>query len=188
MRILLASLMCLLLATAECLALKGGPVYPIGSNLTGTYAGVLIPNFDPTDPFSSNSIGVFAAGVPTTGFTSGVFAFFTQGRLFLGSIEGIADPKGATIRGILQADIGGAPDVATDSLPSARGKLDARVVANPGGFTTATSVRLQGTATLFVSEGNTDVNGKLIISSSFTLVVDGFKQSDTATTPVLPTT
>lgn len=188
MKILFASLMCLVLCTAECFALKGGPPYPVGTNLTGTYGGVLQPPFDPTDPFSANSIGIFAAGVPASGFTSGGFAFFTQGRIFLGTILGTADPRGATIKGILQADIGGAPSVATDSLPSARGKLDARVVADRSGFGAVSGIRLTGKATLFISEGNTDATGKLIISSSFTLVVDGFKQSDTATTPLLPTT
>lgn len=185
MNILLAALMCLLLTAAESFALKGGPVYPGGTNLTGTYAGVLIPPFDPTDPFSSNSIGIFAAGVPTTGFTSGVFAFFTQGRLFLGTVEAVADPKGGTIKGILQADIGAAPGTATDTLPSARGKIDAKVVP---GTTFGSAARVHGTATLFVSEGNIDADGKLIVSSTFNLVVDGFKQSTTATTPTLPTT
>ncbi len=184
MKALLAAIMCLLLTTAESFALKGGPVYPGGTNLVGTYAGVLIPEFDPTDPFSTNSIGVFATGVPTTGLTSGVFAFFTQGRLFLGTMEGVADPKGGTIKGILQADIGEAPGTATDALPSARGKLDAKVV--PGSAFGA-AARVRGTAILFVSEGNTDAEGKLIVSSTFTLTVDGFKQSDTATTPTLPT-
>jgi hypothetical protein len=139
---------------------------------------VLQPSFDPTDPFSSNSIGIFTTGIPTSGFATGSFAFFTRGRVFLGTIQGVADPKGASIKGILQADIGGAPDISTDLLPSARGKLDARVVTFTG-FTGVSAVRIKGEATLFVSEGLRDDSGKLIVSSIIVLAVDGFKQSNT---------
>jgi hypothetical protein len=176
---LFGSLLCLVLATSQSFAIKGGPQYPGGTaSLTGTYAGVLQPSFDPTDPFSSNSIGIFTAGVPTSGFATGSFAFFTRGRVFLGTIQGVADPKGASIKGILQADIGGAPGVSTDTLPSARGKVDARLLTSPGS-TGLSSVRLKGEATLFVSEGNRDASGDLIVSSIIVLGVDGFKQSNT---------
>ncbi len=188
MKIVFAALMCLVLATSEAFAVSGGPVFPAGANLVGTYAGILQPAFDPTDPFSSNSIGIFTASVPATGFAGGDFVFFTQGRIFLGTMQGIGDPKGATIKGILQADTGGAPTVATDSLPSARGKLDAKVIPNANGTSLSTAVRVTGKATLLVSEGNTDATGKLIISSAFTLLVRGFKQSNTATPVAVPTT
>lgn len=188
MKSVFAGLMCLLLTSAQCFAISGGPIFPAGTNLVGTYAGILQPAFDPTDPFSSNSIGIFTASVPATGSAGGDFVFFTQGRIFLGTMQGIGDPKGATIKGILQADTGGAPTVATDSLPSARGKLDAKVVTSASGTSLATAVRVTGKATLLVSEGNTDATGKLIISSAFTLLVRGFKQSNTATAVTVPTT
>ena len=179
MKILLACLMCVVLSASECFAIKGGPAYPGGTiNLTGTYAGVLQPSFDPTDPFSSNSIGIFTTGIPTSGFASGSFAFFTRGRVFLGTMQGVGDPKAASIKGILQADVGGAPDVSTDLLPSARGKLDARVVTSPGS-TGLSAIRMKGEATLFVSEGNSDASGKLIVSFIIAFAVDGFKQSNT---------
>ena len=60
MKAILGSLLCLVLCASECFALKGGPPYPGGStSIVGTYAGVLQPAFDPTDPFSANSVGVF---------------------------------------------------------------------------------------------------------------------------------
>jgi len=187
MKILLASLMSLLLCTHECMALKGGPVYPAGTNIVGTYAAVLIPQFDPTDPFSTNSIGVFAASVPGTGLASGGFAFFARGQIFLGTMTGIGDPQGGTLKGLLQADTGDAPLDATDELPGARGKLNARVVTERSSFGTA--VRLRGDATLFVDQGQTDPEtGQKIITASYILAVEGFKQSDTAVAVTLPNT
>ena len=153
----------------------------------GTYAAVLQPQFDPTDPFSSNSIGVFAAAVPGTGLASGGFAFFARGQIFLGTMTGVGDPKAGTLKGMLQADTGDAPLDATDELPGARGKLDARVVSQASRFGT-TAVRLRGEATLFVDQGRTDANGVKIITASYTLAVEGFKQSNTATAVTLPNT
>jgi hypothetical protein len=185
MRIFFALLMCLVFSTAQCFAIKGGPPYPGGTiNLTGTYAGVLQPSFDPTDPFSANSIGIFTTGIPTSGFATGNFVFFTRGRVFFGTIKGVADPKGASIKGILEATVAGsttsspAPGLVINP-PSARGKMDARVTA-PAGAAALSSVRIKGDATLFVSEGKTDPNsGQLIVSFVLAFAVDGFKQSNT---------
>ena len=188
MRILLACLMCLVLSTVQCFALKGGPPYPAGTNMIGTYAAVLIPEFDPTDPFSSNSIGVFAASVPTSGLANGGFAFFARGQIFLGTMTGVGDPKGGELRGILQADVGDAPNDATDEIPGARGKLDARVVNETVGFGTGT-IRLRGEATLLVDQGQVDpTTGQKIITATYSLAVEGFKQSDTPSTVTLPNT
>ncbi len=169
------------------MALKGGPVFPAGTNLIGTYAAALVPQFDPTDPFSTNSIGVFAASIPGTGLASGGFAFFARGQIFLGTMTGVGDPKGGTLKGILQADTGDAPLDATDELPGARGKLNARVVSEASSFG-RTAIRLRGDATLFVDQGQTNADGQKIITSSYILAVEGFKQSDTATSVTLPNT
>lgn len=186
MRILLASLMCLVLTAVQSYAVKGGPVYPVSStSVIGTYAAVLIPEFDPTDPFSSNSIGVFAASVPPTGLASGGFAFFARGQIFLGTMTGVGDPKGGTLKGLLQADTGNAPLDATDELPGARGKLDARVVSEAG---SGGSIRLRGEATLFVDQGRSDSSGQKIITAVYNLAVEGFKQSGSPSSVTLPNT
>lgn len=187
MKALFGCLLCLLLATSQAYAVKGGPVYPAGStSVTGTYAAVLIPQFDPTDPGSGNSIGVFAASVPQTGLATGGFAFFARGQIFFGTMIGVGDPKGGTIKGILQADTGNAPLDATDELPGARGRLNARARSVPSGFGT-TAIRLTGEATLFVDQGQTNpATGEKIVTASYVLVVDGFKQSETATAVDLP--
>lgn len=65
MEAILGSLFCLVLFAAECFAIKSGLPYPGNTNIVGPFAGVLQPAFDPTDPFSSNSLGVFTLGVPT---------------------------------------------------------------------------------------------------------------------------
>ena len=187
MKALLGCLLCLVFTSAQCFAISGGPQYPAGTNMVGTYAAVLQPQFDPTDPFSSNSIGVFAASVPSTGLASGGFAFFARGQIFLGTMTGVGDPKGGTIKGILQADTGDAPLDATDELPGARGKLDAKVVSQASRFG-PTAVRLRGQATLLVDQGETDDTGRKIITASYTLAVEGFKQSDTASQVTLPNT
>ncbi len=189
MKILLACLLCVVLTVSECYAVSGGPQYPGGgTNVVGTYAAVLIPQFDPTDPFSTNSIGVFAASVPTTGLANGGFAFFARGQIFLGTMTGVGDPQGGTIKGILQADVGDVPNDATDEIPGARGKLDAQIVAARNGFGTA-AIRLRGDAFLFVDQGQVDpVTGTKIITASYALAVEGFKQSNSPSSVTLPNT
>ena len=103
MKILLAALMCLVLCTSECFALKGGPVYPAGINIVGTYAGVLQGVFDPTNPASSNSIGIFFSGAPSTGNAAGAFVMFSRGRVFTGTVMAFASPQRASLQGILSA-------------------------------------------------------------------------------------
>ncbi|MDQ6809456.1 MAG: hypothetical protein M3Z64_08565, partial [Verrucomicrobiota bacterium] len=95
MKAILGSLLCIVLATSQAFGISGGPQYPGGTNLVGTYAGVLQPMFDPTNPSSSNSIGVFSLGIPTSGTGGGTFVMFTQGRVFSGTIQGVGDPNKA---------------------------------------------------------------------------------------------
>jgi hypothetical protein len=125
--------------------------------------------------------------VPNTGLANGGFAFFARGQIFLGTMTGVGDPKGGRLRGLLQADTGDAPLDATDEIPGARGKLDARVVSEVTAAGTS-SIRLRGDATLFVDQGQTDATGTKIITASYTLAVEGFKQSDTASPVTLPNT
>ncbi len=165
MRILLAVLMCLLLGTAECWALKGGPEYKAGATITGTYAGVLEPRFDPTDPFSSNSLGIFSLSVPATGLASGSFVMFVRGTVFKGTIQGLGDPNKGSVTAILDASFAVTSNSSTISdsfgfvftsstnivTARAQGNLNAKVSATRTGLATSATL-IKGTANLFVSQ------------------------------------
>jgi hypothetical protein len=88
MKILLASLMCLVLGASECFAIKGGP-WGGGRQVrtTGNYAGLFIPTI------ADNSLGIFTATIPTTGLGSGTVAFFRNGIFYPGTLQAIVDPR-----------------------------------------------------------------------------------------------
>ena len=184
---------------AQCLAVKGGPEYPAGRNITGTYAGVMQGIFDPTNPASSNSIGVFSLGVPQTGLATGTFLMFARGRAFTGTINAAGDPDAGTVKGLLAAsynfnlqrtevdDDGNPVVVSIPITATANGPIQSRVIAPRSGRIGA-ATRLKGDATLsitggFVSSGT----GEPIVTSVLSLAVTGFKQSDTAVTAAAPT-
>jgi hypothetical protein len=191
MKILLASLMCLVLGASQCFAHKGGPTYPAGTNLVGTYAGVLQGVFDPTNPASSNSIGVFSLGVPSTGNAHGSFIMFSRGRIFTGTTNAFADPNHGTLKGILDAsfnsnlsrlltDADGTQHIDTISVTAtANGPINATVAQSQSAsfFALATTI-LRGDATLSISQGGVAANGDPIITSVLSLTVSGVKQSD----------
>lgn len=216
MKILFASLMCLVLCTAECFALKGGPPYPVGSSVNGTYAGVLEPRFDPTDPFSSNSLGIFSLSVPSTGLASGGFVMFVRGTVFKGTIQGLGDPTRGTIRGILDASLSqltsqiifsdpffGSFTSSTSTVTArAQGNLNARVFSSNSGTVTSATL-LKGTANIFVTQTNSASptpsptggpsptpgpggGGSGNLSTAFSLDVIGFRQSTTAVAATTP--
>ena len=165
MRILLASLMCLVLTAVQCYAVKGGPEYPAGTNITGTYAGVLEPRFDPTDPFSTNSLGIFSLSVPATGLAGGSFVMFVRGTVFKGTIQGLGNPNSGTVTAVLDASFSvltnqfvindpffGTFTSSTSNVTArAQGNLNARVSSSRGATTTSATLLL-GTANLFVSQ------------------------------------
>ena len=104
MRILLACLLCLVLPTAECFAIKGGPPYPAGTqSLSAPMRACMQGVFDPTNPAASNSIGIFSLGVPSTGNATGAFVMFSRGRVFTGTAQAFADPQKASLSGVLSA-------------------------------------------------------------------------------------
>ena len=188
MKALFASLLCLVLTASQTFAIKGGPAYPAGTNLVGTYAGVLQGVFDPTTPSSSNSIGVFSVGVPKTGLASGPFVMFSRGRVFSGTIQGTADPTKASIKGVLNATFNFTKSqivegevLTTEVTAHASGPLYATVAATKSARTlsTATTI-LQGSAILSISEGQVAENNDPIIVSTLSLTVSGYKQSDAA--------
>jgi hypothetical protein len=196
MKILLAALMCLVLCTSECFALKGGPVYPGSTDIVGTYAGVLQGLFDPTNPASSNSIGVFSLGIPQSGLSTGTFIMFARGRAFTGTINATGDPNRGTVRGLLaasynfnlqrtQIDASGNPVVVSIPITAtANGPIQATIVAPKSGTVLGTATRLTGAATLSITGGFVSGStGEPIVTSVLSLGVSGFKQSATATSP-----
>ena len=187
MKAILGSLLCLVLFASECFALKGGPPYPGSTNLVGTYAGVLQPAFDPTDPFSANSLGVFTLGIPTTGTSTGTFVMFSRGRVFGGTIQGVTDPNKATVNALLNATftytvnfIGVDGSLQTIQVTATvNGPFNAKVVT-PRSVLSSSSALLRGTAVAFISNGSLEDNLDPTIDGTLSLNVLGFKQSDAA--------
>lgn len=185
MKALLGSLLCLVLFSSECFAIKGGPPYPASTNIIGTYAGVLQPAFDPTDPFSSNSLGVFTLGVPSIGASSGTFVMFTRGRVFGGTIQGVGDPNKATLSALLDASFnytlsfldGSGTLQSIQVTASVNGPLTAKVTATRSPFAVS-SARIVGSAVAFISNGAVENNGDPTIDGTLSLSVVGFKQSN----------
>ena len=189
MKAVLGCLLCLILTSAQCLAVKGGPEYPLGNNVVGTYAGVLQGAFDPTNPGSSNTIGIFSLGVPSSGTAGGGFLMFSRGRVFSGSIQGFADPENATLKGILDASYNfsvsfavpgenGSVDIETiDVTATANGPITAKI-ANARSASGGSVTRLRGEATLHISQGNLEGNLDPSIDRILSLVVSGIKQSN----------
>jgi hypothetical protein len=166
------------------------------------------PTTCPDSPFgcSANSLGVFSVGVPNSGLATGTFVMFSQGRVFNGTIQGTADPgkdaNSARINAALSASFNFTlteitpcpiPTPSPDCTPSATTQ---QVTASANGSLSAhfrnqssqailgaASVRLAGSATIDISQGQVDP-GTLepIITCHMTLVVRGFKQTDTAPT------
>ena len=194
MKALFASLLCLVLTVSQTFAIKGGPPYPAGTNLVGTFAGVMQGVFDPTKPSSSNSIGVYSLGIPKTGNATGPFVMFARGRVFSGTIQATADPTKASIQGVLSAtfnynlsvvvrDSDGSTHI--DTVPvtaTANGPLTSTVSAIKSKNLTTSSTIMQGSAVLNISQGGVAANGDPVIVDVLSLTVSGYKQSDAAPT------
>jgi hypothetical protein len=181
---LFGSLLCFVLATSQCFAISGGPVYPANKiNIVGTYAGVLQGVFDPTNPASTNTLGIFSVGVPAQGLANGSLALFTGERTFVGTMQGIGDPNKGTLRAALQAIpvvTGGGITIFTLNF-HADGTLEAKVKAPRSGIQTIARTRLVGSAIVNTVNRNTTPPTRTIAS----FMVDGFKQSNTASTATI---
>ena len=180
MRILLASLMCLVLFESECFALKGGPVYG-GSkaNITGTYAGVLTPTQ------GSNSLAIFSLQIAQTGIGTGTLVIFDVGQIYSGTLQATGDPDKGKVTGLIRAtfpyivsvpsgtDSDGNPTFTTTTVVAvAAGTMQGKVKASAN-FSGVTSARLTGTA---------DVQFSLTVNNPFDEIIYdiiGFKQSST---------
>jgi hypothetical protein len=196
MKIVLACLMCLVLGASESFAIDGGPVYPGGTNVVGTYAGVIdrVVTDSPLD-CGANSIGVFSVGVPKTGISSGTFVMFSQGRTFTGTIQGVADPGKSTLKGVLNASFnftvtrtninpvtGETTTTTTDVTASANGNLKTQITSGADLTLGVTATRLRGTATLSIDMGQLNADLTPLVVCEVTLRVRGFKQSNDAPT------
>jgi len=199
---LFASLLCFALTASQTFALKGGPPYPAGTNLVGTFAGVLQGVFDPTNPSSSNTIGVYSLGIPKTGNATGPFVMFARGRVFSGTVQGTADPTKATIKCVMDAKFNYNLLVPVTETTTTNGVTTSKttfqtlaISATANGPLTSTvssiksknlgtsSTIMQGTATLSVSQGAVNTStGAPIITDILSLTVSGYKQSDAAPT------
>jgi len=149
--------------------------------------------FDPTNPASSNSIGVYSLGIPKTGNATGPFVMFSRGRVFSGTVQATADPTKATIKGVLSATFNYNLSVlVTDSSGSHIDTVPVTATANGPLVSSVSSIKsknlvtsstiMQGTATLNISQGGVAANGDPVIVDILSLSVYGYKQSDTAPT------
>ena len=192
MKGLFGSLLCLVLATSQAFALKGGPNYGSGGpNIIGSYAGVLQGLFDPTNPASSNSIGIFTLGVPQTGNATGDFIMFARGRTFRGTIEASADPRKAVLKGIVSATYnynlqrtefdkdGNLRVVSIPVTATVNGPIEAKAATAQSRTFATSSTLLRGEATLFISGGYVNNAGDPVINEIVLLSVNGYKQSNT---------
>lgn len=208
MKKVLSLLMAFVFLQAQSYALSGGPVFgsSVNLNVIGTYAGVLVPEEVEVEndlgsvQSSSASIGLFSLGVPESGPATGSAIVFVDGTAFNGTIIGVADPLDGQLRAIIDAvstyviqtpvqtgvDENGLPVIEiVESNIFAQGSIDAQIIAfgvpNSFGQTLPGSTRVVGTASIDIF-GELEDDGTPLVSNTATFTVDGFKQSDTATT------
>jgi len=193
--------MCLVLTASECIAISGGPIFPGSLNVVGSYAGVIKRPSDtppavlncppPMSGCSANSLGVFSIGVPASGISSGTFVMFSQGRIFTGTIRGTADPGTARLTGVLNAtfdftvtDNSVTPPTTTMVTASANGNLKTKIttVTSHSNLSTTTAIRLGGSATLNIDQGELNSANEPCVTCFMTLRVVGFKQTNTSST------
>jgi hypothetical protein len=176
-------------------------------NLTGTYAGVLVPTSD-TDQVNTGttSIGVFAVGIPglTSGtvISQGVGVLFADGAGYNLSINGTFDPQDSTLTAII---FGESNFLVSESIPNgfengvetfttitfsieAEGSMTGTVKAPTGndavtGPGTKNSASITGTAQIDTFTA-VDLNGP-IITGVINFTVTGFQQSATYSAPTL---
>ncbi len=189
---------------AQTWAIGGGPRTGVNATLLiGTYSGVLLPAGQTVPPVggvvSSASIGLFSIGVPQTGLATGAAVVFANGVAFLGDVLAVADPKDSTLSGFIQGtsnndvitlipviDANGNITFQQTTTPVfAQGNIETKIVTSgspdPILGTLAGNIRIEGTAAidLFTTLNN---DGTPQVLNTISFLVNGFKQSDTAST------
>ncbi len=201
MKQVLSLLVCFVFLQTQSWALSGGPFggSTASSSLTGTYAGVLIPQVAPAAG-TATSIGLFTLMQPDSGQATGSLLVFVNGTAFQGTITGVIDPGTGSLRAVVDATstftvtlpitvtsiVNGVP-VTTTSVQqfpiTAQGSIDAtvRLDNSRNAFVTATGspARIAGEATLDIFFRVDSTTGTPIITQTTGFIVDGFKQSDT---------
>jgi hypothetical protein len=198
---ILSLLMVFVFLQTQSWALSGGPFGSgnASSTLTGTYAGVLVPQIAPVIGTSS-AVGLFSLVQADTGFATGTISLFINGTAFNGGITGIMDPKRGAFRGVINAAssitiqvpvsttsiVNGVPVVTTtiqNRNISAQGNMDAEVAPDTernAFLTTASSAtRIKGTAVVDIFVTIDPTTGTPNVTQTTAFDVDGFKQADT---------
>ena len=199
MKTLLAILLSFIISEAPVLAERGYTLPGSSTNLSGLYAGVLIPISDVlVDPkaqdFGANSLGLFTLSIPTTGLGSGSAVIFSNGRTFTGTIQALLnpDPSSLGILGVINATFDYTLEITSSTseaiTASAAGSFDATVVTDAqsvGGF----GLDLDGTSQVNVDQGFVSgSNGSPIVTEQITFQIEGFEQSNTPSTTTTTTT
>ena len=195
MRAVLSLLLCFVLLESQALAAHTRGPGGIATNVVGTYAGVLLPDTTAAvaGAAADNTLAVFNLSVPSTGLSTGAFLAFSNGRVFNGTINGIGDPDVGSILAVLQATFNFTLEETTTGTNGQLQVVSVPITATLTGNMKATVAqaelgstslgRLTGTAHLDVNFGAVSrVDFAPIISDTIDFIVDGFKQSDTATT------
>lgn len=202
MKRVLSLLVLFVFLQTQAWALSGGPFQNNvgGGNVIGTYAGVIVP--DPAkigtnvngDP-RATAIGLFSFAQPEVGFAVGPLLAFVDGTPLLGTITGLIDPEDGKLNAVINAlstydvifvlgvDANGT--LQTLEVPlSGNGNMEAEIVFARslfGTFGGLNSARVTGTAgiDLFLFVRN---DGTPRVTQTVNFEVEGFKQSDEATT------
>ena len=181
MKALLGCLLCLVLTSAQCFAVSGGPDYGKGGTVrtTGIYAGVLYPLE------TVNSIGLFSVQVPRSGLGVGTVVLFANSSAYSGTMNATADPDSAVFTGFIDAGFNFVDAICTANCTDpdttkrtvttltlravASGRIDGKVKATR--TLSQTSARLSGTSLIRFNPDFSGVGGR-----SYELV--GFKQAE----------
>ncbi len=146
-------------------AISGGPGGSVSgsTNLNGDYAGVLLPKGQ--DQF--NGLGLFTLTLKQKGVGTGDFVYFSEGKTFVGTITGLADPAKNSFSGLVkgQFDIivselnltdelfGDANLTVTEPGGFANGIVRAKFKAGEGAVAgTGSALRVKGEAKMDISE------------------------------------
>lgn len=200
MKKILSFLLMIVFLQAQVFALSGGPAYGgKGENIVGSYSGVLLPNDTASDIKGPNgeavgSLGIFSLKVPVTGYATGLFTMFAEGKIFPGTVSAVANALKGTVTGLLQAsfdrtvsEIVGGAVVSIDTTTSVNGTIKAQV-SSVGGLSSAASAtgntfqQVTGEAVLVFDEGQLNDKLQPLVTNVLTYTVDGVKQSNSSTT------
>lgn len=184
--------MCLVLPTSQAFAINGGPFGGGGQvDVTGIYAGVLVPKLDPTIGLKDNSLALFTMTIPRTGLASGTAVVFRNGIFYSGNVTASADAETAKLSGVINAVFQEIFSTSTGTSTSsetitaeydANGRFAGARISSSGDGSVFGATRIRGNAALTYknfrsnsSTPNPDPNGDS--GGAIPYKVVGFKQS-----------